>query len=83
MGVDKCQPSMLQYYPTKKRGKNDNQRQVVSGWRFIHHPKVKKDRCYQRDTPTIIWLGESATRNANKGNSLDNSISKHFGIITK
>jgi hypothetical protein len=43
MGVDKCQPPMIKYYPTQKRGKNDNQQQVVSGWRFIHHPKVKKD----------------------------------------
>jgi len=33
---------MLYLPPTQKRGKNDNQRQVVSGWRFIHHPKVKK-----------------------------------------
>jgi hypothetical protein len=55
---------MLYYPPTQKRGKNDNQQQVVSGWRFIHHPKVKKDGRYQRDTPTSIWLGACLARNA-------------------
>ncbi len=63
----------------RKEAINDNTRPIVSGWRFIHHPKVKKDRCYQRDTPTSIWLGACATRNAKQGNSLDISISKHFG----
>ncbi len=27
----------------RKEAINDNTRPIVSGWRFIHHPKVKKD----------------------------------------
>jgi len=34
----------------KEKRQNDNRRKTLSGWRFIHHPKVKENRCYQRDT---------------------------------
>ena len=60
--------------PNKEMRQNDNKWIHLQGWRFIHHPKVKENRCDKRNPPTDIWLGACATRTSNKRNSLDFSI---------
>lgn len=35
--------------PYIERKQNDSKWIYLQGWRFIHHPKVKKDRNNQRD----------------------------------
>jgi hypothetical protein len=64
---------MVRYHYLTERKQNDSKWIHLQGWRFIHHPKVKKDGNNQGDYPKRIWLGACVARNANERNSLDNS----------